>query len=367
MRLPSPGATASGARQARRSPSFALPPGTDILLRMSDWFDRIPKVELHLHLEGAIPVPVMWELLCKYGGDPEVPDQETLRRRYEYRDFSHFIRTWLWQAGYLREYDDFTFLAQTVAEELTEQRIVYVEAFFSPPDYHRHGLETGRLIEAVRGGLERVPGVEVALVPDLVRNYGPAKADRTLSEVAETRQLGVIGIGLGGSEERYPPEPFAPVFERARSHGLRTSAHAGEVAGPESVWGAVRALRVDRIGHGVRAGEDETLVEHLAREAIPIEMCLVSNLRTGAVPSLDEHPVRRFFERGLTVTVNTDDPVLFGTTLANELRLLERRFGFTRREVKTLQEAAARASWLPEERRHRLEEKLRSDPVWDQA
>lgn len=329
------------------------------------WFERIPKVELHVHLEGAIPLAVVWELIGKYGGDPDVPDLDALRARYRYRDFPHFIRTWLWQAGYIREYEDFTLIAEAVARELARQNIRYVEAFFSPPDFHRHGLETGRIAEAVRAGLDRVRETEVALVADLVRNYGPDKGDRTLSELAETRGFGVIGIGIGGSEEAFPPEPFAPVYERARSFGFRTSAHAGEVAGPPSIWGAIRALRVDRIGHGTRAHEDPALLDHLATHGPPVELCPVSNVRTGAVASLEVHPVRRYFERGLLVTVNTDDPAMFGTTLAGELALLVERLGFAPEDVRTLQRNAIRASWLSEERKRVLEAELLADPAWE--
>lgn len=331
---------------------------------MPDWFDRLPKVELHVHLEGAIPLPVVWELIRKYGGDPEVPDLEALRRRYRYRDFPHFIRTWLWQAEYIREYEDFTLIGESVASELARQNVRHAEAFFSPPDFHRHGLETGRIAAAVREGLDRAGGTDVALVADLVRNYGAEKAGRTLSELAEVRELGVIGIGIGGSEERFPPEPFAPVFERARVLGFRTSAHAGEVAGAASIRGALDALRVDRIGHGTRAKEDPALVERLAAEGTPLEMCPVSNVRTGSVPSLEAHPVREYFERGLVVTVNTDDPTMFGTTLAGELRLLHERLGFTREDVRRLQRDAVRASWLPEERKRALEADLEADPGW---
>lgn len=331
------------------------------------WFDRIPKVELHLHLEGAIPLPIVWELIGKYGGDPDLPDLDALRARYRYRDFAHFIATWLWQASYIREYEDFTLIAEAVARNLADRNIRYVEAFFSPPDFHRHGLETARIAEAVREGLDRVPETNVALVADLVRNYGPKNAERTLSELAEAADLGVIGIGIGGSEERYPPEPFARVFERARELGFRTSAHAGEVAGAASVWGAVRALRVDRIGHATRAHEDERLLDYLASSGLPLEMCPLSNVRTGAVSSLKAHPVRPYFDRGLLVTVNTDDPTMFGTTLAGELAGLTEQLGFTPAEIQELQLNAIRASWLSEERKRALETEFRADPVWKEA
>ncbi len=328
------------------------------------WFDRVPKVELHLHLEGAIPLEALWELMRKYGGDPSVPDLAALERRFEYRDFPHFIETWLWKNEFLRELEDFTFIAEAVARDLERQNVRYVEAFYSPPDFAHHGLEAQRLTEAVREGLSRVSGIEVALVADLVRNYGPDRGARTLAEVREVKELGVVGIGIGGSEERFPPEPFAAVFEEARRAGFRTSAHAGEAAGAGSVWGAIRSLRVDRIGHGTRAGEDEALLGHLAEHRIPLEMCPLSNVCTGVVPSLGDHPVRRYFERDIPVTINTDDPKMFGSSLAEEYRLLVERLGFSRREIRSLITGAVGVSWLEEQRKRELLASIEIDPAW---
>ncbi len=333
-------------------------------MSVDSWFERVPKVELHVHLEGSIPHPIIWELIQKYGGDASVPDLESLRRRYEYRDFQHFIRTWLWQVGFIREYDDFSLIAEAVARDLASQNIRYVEAFFSPPDFFRHGLETQEIAAAIRRGLSGVPEVEVALVADLVRNYGPKQGARTLAEVSEVRELGVIGVGIGGAEDGYPPEPFEKVFAEARRLGLHTSAHAGEAAGPESIWGAIRALRVSRIGHGTRAIEDESLLDYLADHEITLELCPSSNVLTGVVPSIEHHPVRQFFERGIIVTVNTDDPKMFGNSLAQELSLLEDKHRFTRDEVRALILNALRWSWLPSERKELLIASFESDPMW---
>ncbi len=330
-----------------------------------DWFDRVPKVELHLHLEGAIPLDALWTLVQKYGGDPGVPDLAALQRRFVYRDFPHFIDTWVWKNAFLREYEDFTFVAEAVAHDLARQNIRYVEAFFSPADFFRHGLRTQELAAAIRRGLERAPEIEVALVADLVRDFGPELAATTLAEVNEVRGLGVIGIGIGGSEQDFPPEPFADVYEQARGLGLHTTAHAGEAAGAQSVWGAIRHLRVERIGHGTRAAEDERLLDLLAAERIPLEMCPLSNVRTGVVRSIADHPLRRYFERGLVVTVNTDDPKMFGNSLAEEYRLLESRMGFSRDEIRALILQAIAASWLPLERKNGWMDRFRRDPAWE--
>ena len=330
----------------------------------SSWFEQIPKVELHLHLEGAIPLDALWELVGKYGGDPAVPDLAALERKFEYRDFPRFIETWIWKNGFLREYEDFTFIAEAAACDLAAQNVRYAEVFFSPTDFARHGLQTQKLAQAIRTGLDRVSKIEMALVADLVRDTGPERAAITLAQVAEVRETGVIGIGIGGSEQDFPPEPFEEVYKEARRLGFHTSAHAGEAAGAESVWGAIRSLKVDRIGHGTRAEEDEALLDYLAEHKIPLEMCPISNLSTGVVPAIEAHPVRRYFERGILVTINSDDPKMFGNSLAQEFQLLEEKLGFSRREIRTLILQSIESSWLPEEKKQQLVREFRQDPAW---
>jgi adenosine deaminase len=327
------------------------------------WFESIPKIELHLHLEGAIPHAVLWELLQKYGGDSAAPTVEELARKFIYRDFPHFLETWTWTISLLREYDDFEFIAEAVAHDLARQNIRYAEMFYSPADFlfRQVPLETQRLTEAIRRGLKRVPDVEVALVADLVRNYGPECGARTLACVNEVQGLGVIGIGIGGSEHQFPPDAFAPVFQQARDMGFKTSAHAGEAAGPESIWGAIRTLRVDRVGHGTRAVEDPCLVEYLAENRIPLELCVLSNVRTGVVPDVAKHPAKIYHDRGIPLSINTDDPSLFGNSLAEEYVALHEQLGFSLADIVGLIEHGIAASWLPEERKRKLLDGFRSE------
>ncbi len=328
------------------------------------WFERLPKVELHVHLEGAIPHPALWELIRKYGGDPSVPDLEALRQRFEYTDFSQFIKTWSWKNQFLREYEDFTLIAEVTARDLASQNIRYAEMFFSPSLFVRYGLEVQRLAEAVRTGLDRVRGITVAMIADLVRDYGPKAEARTLAQLKEVKDRGVIGIGIGGSEDRFPPEPFAPVFREARRLGFRTNAHAGEAAGAESIWEAIRRLQAERIGHGIRAHEDPSLVEYLGEKQIPLEMCPLSNVRTGVVHQLSNHPIRRYFEQGLAVTVNTDDPRMFNTYLAKEYQSLVEECGFSRREICGLVLAAIESSWASADGKQSLKQSFMNDPSW---
>ena len=312
---------------------------------MEQWIERLPKIELHLHLEGAIPIPTFHELVKKYSPRKKVPSLEELERRFVYRDFAQFIETWMWHCEFINEYDDFTLLAEGVGGYLVSQNILYAEAFFSAPDFHDKKLSTQRIAEALRKGLAKAAGTKVRLIGDLVRNRGPEKALRTVSELLEVKEFGVIGIGLGGMEKEYPPELFRQAFEKARTSGFHTTAHAGEAAGEESVRGAVTELRAERIGHGARIS-DERLLDFLGEKKIGIEMCPLSNVCTKAVASYQDHPIRRFFDRGLLVNVNTDDPAMFGNPFCREIEALVRDLGFTEREVLRLMENAVEISWM---------------------
>jgi adenosine deaminase len=329
------------------------------------WYQNLPKIELHLHLEGSIPYVALWQLVGKYGGDSEVPHIEALHDKFHFIDFPHFIDTWIWKNQFLREYEDFTFIAEAVARDLADQNIRYVEAFYSPPDFTtRFDLTTQKLTEAIRTGLDKVPEIEVYLVADLVRDFGPESGASTLAEVHEVKSLGVIGIGIGGSEYDFPPDPYEDIYQRARELGFHTNAHAGEVAGAESVWGAVRTLKAERIGHGTHADGDPALLDYLAEQQIPIEMCPLSNVCTGSVGAIEEHPVRRYFERGLLVTINTDDPKMFNNTLVDEYLALEKTFGFSRSEIQTLTLNAIRASWQSEENKDQMLADFQDAPGW---
>jgi adenosine deaminase len=238
--------------------------------------------------------------------------------------------------------------------------------FFSPSLFNCCGLETRRLTEAIRTGLSRVSHVEVALVADLVRDFGPENESSTLTALKEVRELGVIGIGIGGSEQEFPPELFQQLYEDAREMGFHTNAHAGETAGAESIWGVIRALRVDRIGHGTRAEEDNSLLDYLAERRIPLEMCPLSNLRTGVVKSFADHPVGRYFKHGMILTINTDDPKMFANSFAQEFQLIEEKLGVCRNEIRQLILNGIRAAWLTDIKKRQYTKAFCRDPVWQQ-
>jgi adenosine deaminase len=335
-------------------------------INLTNWCARLPKVELHLHLEGAIPIPALWELVQKYGGDPRLPDEASLREYFKFQDFPHFIELWIWKNGFLREYDDFEFFSAAVACSLKAANIQYAEAFFSPGRFKQQGLDTGRMIEAVRAGLDSVTSVEVALIPDLVRDVGPDYAMDVLDELSELQSFGLIGIGLGGSEHDYPAELFTDAYERARERGFHTTAHAGEAAGAESVWGAINKLKVERIGHGIRAIEDPELMRHLSETQIPIEMCPLSNIATGVVDTITNHPIRQFLDQGVLVTVNSDDPAMFGNSLTQDLAALMIDLAFTPDEIRQLLLNGIESSWLVQDRKAEFKDVFTQSSSWRQ-
>lgn len=336
------------------------------MLLAEDAFDQIPKVELHVHLEGSIPLPTLWQLVQKYAdkglGAPET--LAALEARFTYQDFPHFIDTWVWKNQFLREVDDFRLIAAAVARDFARQRIRYAEVTFSPSDFYRTGLSIQTLTEAVRSGLDEVPEVHIQLVADLVRDMGPNRSGKTLDALAEVLHHGIVGITLGGSEHRYPPEPYAPLYERARKLGLRTAAHAGEAAGAASIRGALDALRVDRVGHATRITEDPGLIEALVARGVAVEACPISNLRTGAITDLADHPLPALLAAGVVVSINTDDPAMFNTSLAGEYRALSEVFGLDLSDIGTLILNGVTSSWLDEAGKTALSEALRGDPHW---
>lgn len=300
---------------------------------VSNLADRAPKVELHLHLEGAIPHETMWSLVKKYGDD-EVTNLEQFKTRFRYRDFAHFIDVWTWMTGFYQEPADFTTCARDVAASLVDQNIIYAEASVSPSDYRRHGLSASDILMATRAGLDEVDGVEVALLVDLVRDGGREQTMRVLHDTVEVADdAGVVGITIGGLEDGFPPELFVDHFELARSAGLGLTAHAGEAAGPEYVWSALHDLDVDRIGHGVRSVEDPSLVDELVSRQIPLEVCPTSNIRTGVAAGWEGHPVFELLETGANVSINSDDPSYFDSHLGGELRQVADRSGFEVEEL----------------------------------
>jgi aminodeoxyfutalosine deaminase len=246
---------------------------------------------------------------------------EGLAPLYEYRDFAHFIEVWILTTNALRTRDDFRQVVVDYAEEAASHGAVYLEAIFSPAERVRRGVAWDDLFGGYCDGAQEareLHGVEVRLTPDIFRGATDEEAEGVVRFSARYRDRGVVGVGLGGLEADFPPELYARFFERAKAEGLGSVPHAGEVAGPASIRGALDALGADRLRHGFRAVEDPELVQELRERGIVLDVCPISNVRTGAVPSLDEHPLRELAAAGIRCTVNTDDPAMFDTDLARE-------------------------------------------------
>ena len=322
------------------------------------FFKNIPKIELHLHIEGAIPVSSLWELVRKYDMKRNIKSQRDLEARFVYKDFSHFLDTWTWKNTFLREYEDFSFIATEVVKDLIKQNHKYVEFFFTPMDHTKKGIEPQKLLEALyNGAKDFLNEITVNFIFDNSRDFGPERGMMILEQMKEMKSCNLIGMGMGGSEHLYPPEPFKQVYEKAREYGFRTTAHAGEAAGPVSIWGALKNLHPDRIGHGTRAIEDRDLLEHLKARRIPIELCPISNIRTGVVRNLHEHPIREYYDNDLHISINTDDPKMFNTSLENEFTELE-NLGFNKTDVKVMLENAIDSAWCGGEIKNALKKEI---------
>jgi len=332
--------------------------------KYKNFLKALPKIELHLHLEGAIPLETLWALIKKYGGHKELGNNiENLNKRFVFKDFPHFIDTWIWKNQFLKEYEDFEFITHGVAQDLLGQNIRYAELFFTPGDHTEKGLDLQRIVESVAKGIKSTAHeIELKLIYDLCRDSGPDKGMEQLEKIKELKDYGIIGIGIGGSEQLYPPEPFKEVYEKARSYGFRTTAHAGEAAGVDSVWGALKQLKTDRIGHGTRSCEDPALIAYLKDAQVPIEICPLSNVRTGVVNSIAEHPVKSYFEGGLNVCINTDDPKMFNNSLEQEYRCLIDELGFTLSDIKQLLYNAVDSAWCDDGKKWQLKAEI--DDYW---
>jgi adenosine deaminase len=329
---------------------YSVDPEMDV--RTEVFIRNMPKVEIHLHLEGAIPPETLLRFIRRKGGEPGLKTVADLRRKLTYTDFESFIDLWVWKNTFIKYEADFEEIAYGVLEWLSRQQVKYVEAFYGPGDYRRHGLSVEGITERLIEGKERAYrdfGIRCGLIVDLIRDHGPEIGMERVKQLTPYLGKGVIGVGLGGSEQLFPADPYQYVYEEAKSRGFRLTAHAGEVAGAGSIWSAIRKLKAERIGHGLRAHQDPQLIEFLKERQIPLEICVTSNLRTQVCESVREHPVRQYFDQGLKVTVNSDDPAMFNTSLTEEYLTLARELGFTVEEIKRVALNAVDSCFLPAE------------------
>jgi len=325
----------------------------------------MPKAELHLHLDGTLTPSTLLRLAERHDALALLPEQ-ALATWFVFADLNHFFHVKRTIKQLLRTADDFALVVHAAAAALNAQQVRYAEVTVTPYsfiDAQTYGLTIDDLLAGLERGRQQARrdfGIELRWVFDIPRNrafaqggdYVAGVAERTLAYALLGREYGVIGLGLGGSEVNAPPEAFAHVFAEAKRHGLHSLPHAGESAGAASVWGAITALGADRIGHGVRSVEDESLLRLLAERQIPLEVNMSSNIALGIYQR--DHPVRRLDAAGVQVTINTDDPQLVGTTLTREYELLITRFGFSNAAVLRLARSAFQAACAEPDLKTRL-------------
>jgi aminodeoxyfutalosine deaminase len=289
----------------------------------------LPKAELHLHLEGSVSPETLMELAP--GGD-----LCEMRARCRFAGFSGFIETFKWITGHLRTPDDYALITRRLLKSLERQQVRYAEITLSTGVVLWRKQDFAAIYQAIRGAAAE-SSVTVFWILDAIRHFGPGPAMEVAQLAAERVEDGVVAFGIGGDEARGPTEWFGDVFAYARAQGLRLTAHAGETCGPESIWKALE-IGAERIGHGISSAQDPALLRHLRDRRIPLEICVSSNVATGAVPSLDAHPIRRIYDAGVPIVINSDDPAIFETTLTGEYELARNRFGFSDQELAGLAE-----------------------------
>lgn len=322
---------------------------------LSDFIAGLPKAELHVHQVGSASPRIVSELAARHPGTvPSDPDE--LGRFFEFRDFAHFIDVYLAVVDLVRTPEDVRMLTYEVAREMAEgQRLRYAEVTCTPytsvrPDRDDVGMPIEAFTEAIedaREAAERDFGLVLRWIYDVPGEFGLPSADATLAYALEHGPAALVGFGLGGPEIGVPRPQFRAHFDAARAAGLHSVPHAGETTGPETVWDAVRLLGAERIGHGTSSATDPALLAHLADAAITLEVCPSSNVATRAVATLAEHPLVAFVEAGVPVTINSDDPPMFGTTLNAEYAIAADLLGLDHHGVADLSRAAVRASFAP--------------------
>jgi len=323
-------------------------------LEMAGFIRRLPKAELHLHLEGTILPATLVELSARRDAHPiTLAEAQAL---YQFNDFTGFIECFKAVTRRLKEPEDYELAAWRMMQHLAGQGIVHAEVYISVGVIYMWRNFDPACFEPIFAGLERAReraarelGLSLYWIFDAVRHFTVEEARRVFLKAAEMRAQfpSVIGIGLGGDERRTGSEPFRSLYDDARAAGLRLTNHAGETTGPEAIWEAL-SIGSERIGHALSAIHDATLLQELKLRSIPLELNPTSNVRTGVCPSFAGHPLRQYFDRGLLVTLNSDDPAFFGSDLAGEFLLAHTQHAFTQQEIRQLAANSIRASFLPE-------------------
>ena len=318
---------------------------------LTSYIAGLPKAELHVHHVGSASPRIVAELAARHEGDTPVPaDPAALADFFAFRDFAHFVEIYLSVVDLIRDDEDVRMLTYEIARELARGQVRYAELTVTPYSHVRRGIPAPAFcaaIEDARAGAAAELGVDLRWCFDIPGEAGLPAAEETLRIALDQRPDGLISFGLGGPEVGVPRAPFKPYFDKARAAGLHSVPHAGETTGPETVWDALRDLGAERIGHGISAARDPRLMAYLAEHKIPLEVCPTSNVRTRAVGTIEDHPLPVLVAAGVPVTINSDDPPMFGTTIEQEYAVAARLLDLDEAGVADLARAAVHASFRP--------------------
>lgn len=309
---------------------------------------NIPKAELHIHIEAVITLNSVKKLYKKRFNEPMSKEEQT--SLFAYEDLNGFIQSFLKIQDLVTSEQDFDLIFDDLKKYLVNNGITYCEAFFAPTAFLKKGFDYGKMVEIFHKNIAAIKeetGIIIKLLMDVSRTFGIENAMKNYNLLKQFPCEDIIGIGLGGAEQKGPAADFEEVYKLALKEGYKAVAHAGEDVGPKSIWDALDILGAQRIGHGITAIQDEKLMDALKERQIPVEVCITSNTFTKAVvKKASEHPIRTFYDKGMLVTINTDDPVFFKTTLVDEFWICYKELNFTMDEIKQLIKNSFNASFL---------------------
>ncbi|WP_327392967.1 adenosine deaminase [Streptomyces sp. NBC_01186] len=328
---------------------------------LSAFIAGLPKAELHVHHVGSASPRIVAELAARHPGAGVPTDPEALAEYFTFTDFAHFIQIYLSVVDLIRDAEDVRLLTYEIARDMARQSIRYAELTVTPYSSVSRGIPDGAFLEAIedaRVSAERELGVVLRWTFDIPGEAGLAAAEETTRIATQMAPEGLVSFGLGGPEIGVPRPQFKPYFDRAVATGLHSVPHAGETTGPGTIWDALTSLRAERIGHGTSATQDPRLLEHLAERAIPLEVCPTSNIATRAVETLESHPIGEMVKAGVLVTINSDDPPMFGTDLNTEYAIAARLLGLDAPGVAALARNAVKVSFLDDTGKSRLYEEI---------
>ncbi|OHD13717.1 MAG: adenosine deaminase [Spirochaetes bacterium GWD1_27_9] len=324
------------------------------------FFKKIPKAEIHLHSEGIISKETAGKMLSRK--HPEFKNSENIENLFSYNNLKEFIKAFLLIQKSFEELSDFKALFNNISTYLKRNGIVYTELFFSPSLFVKNGWKFENMMDVFLKKIKKIKRkekIEIKIIIDVSRTFGVDNAMKNLDALLKYKNKNIIGIGLGGDELKGPAKDFAKIFTKAKDAGVHRVAHAGEDDGPQSVWDAINLLYSERIGHGISSIQDESLIEYLSKEQIPLEICPTSNIFTKKyVQKIEDHPIKEFYKKGVLVTVNTDDPTFFNINLIDEYWNLYTKLGFDLSDLKQIIINGFKSSFLSKVKKERYIKKV---------